>query len=103
MKKYLFTLNLYGIVGTSYAQVVENPILKKLVEKGVLTQQEEAEIDEQLAKEESEKAEYQAEMDKVIMETKEKFDKKFKLDNLPSNWKKCKERPLHSRYKVLYV
>lgn len=75
MRGKLLTLALVGTVGFSNAAVVENPILKKLVEKGILTEQEAAVIDEQLAKEEAEKAKYQAEIDKVAMETKEKLDK----------------------------
>lgn len=78
MRGKLAVAALFGLFSISNAEVVENPILKKLVEKGILTQQEAAAIDEQLAKEEAEKAKYQAEMDKLVMETKEKFDKKFK-------------------------
>lgn len=81
MNKRLAVLALLGVVGFSNAEVVENPILKKLVEKGILTPQEAEAIDEQLAKEEAEKAKYQAEIDKVAMDAKEKLDKmdkKFK-------------------------
>ncbi|MFN3977665.1 MAG: hypothetical protein ACK4J2_03340 [Sulfurihydrogenibium azorense] len=75
MKKSLAVLALMGAVGFSQAAVVENPILKKLVEKGILTEQEAAAIDEQLAQEEAEKAKYQAEIDKTAMEAKEKLSK----------------------------
>lgn len=81
MRGKLAVVALLGVVGLSNAEVIENPILKKLVEKGILTPQEAAAIDEQLAKEEAEKAKYQAEIDKVAMETKDKLDKmdkKFK-------------------------
>lgn len=81
MRGKLAVVALLGVVGLSNAEVTENPILKKLVEKGILTPQEAAAIDEQLAKEEAEKAKYQAEIDKVAMETKDKLDKmdkKFK-------------------------
>ncbi len=75
MKKSLAVLALMGAVGLSNAAVVENPILKKLVEKGILTEQEAAVIDEQLAKEEAEKAKYQAEIDKTAMEARDKIGK----------------------------
>ncbi|MEJ5173068.1 MAG: hypothetical protein WHT47_05085 [Hydrogenothermaceae bacterium] len=92
MKGKLAVVALLGVVGLSNAEVVENPILKKLVEKGILTQQEAAAIDEQLAKEEAERARYQAEIDKVAMETKEKLDKmdkKFKdMPELKGKFKK---------------
>lgn len=89
MKGKLAVVALLGAVGFSNAQVVENPILKKLVEKGILTQQEAAAIDEQLAKEEAEKAKYQAEIEKVAMETKEKLDKKLKdMPDIKTKFKK---------------
>ncbi len=85
MRKHLLMLVVVGSVGVVNAQTVENPILKKLVEKGVLTEKEAAEIDEQIAKEEAEKAKYQAEIDKTAMETKEKLSKlEKKWGNIPS-------------------
>ena len=75
MKRSLAVMALLGAVGFANAAVVENPILKKLVEKGILTEQEAAVIDEQLAQEEAEKAKYQAEIDKTAMEAKEKIGK----------------------------
>ncbi len=79
MKKSLVALAVLTATGFANAQV-ENPILKKLVEKGILSEQEAAAIDEQLAREEAEKAKYQAEIDKTAMDAKEKIeklDKKF--------------------------
>jgi hypothetical protein len=75
MKRTLAVMALLGAVGLANAQVVENPILKKLVEKGILREDEAAAIDEQLAKEEAEKARYQAEIDKTAMEAKDKLSK----------------------------
>ncbi|WP_299237934.1 hypothetical protein [Sulfurihydrogenibium sp.] len=75
MKRTLAVMALLGAVGLANAQVVENPILKKLVEKGILKEDEAAAIDEQLAKEEAEKARYQAEIDKTAMEAKDKLAK----------------------------
>jgi hypothetical protein len=66
---------LLGAVGLVNAQTIENPILKKLVEKGILKEDEAAAIDEQLAQEEAEKARYQAEIDKTAMEAKDKLAK----------------------------
>jgi hypothetical protein len=84
MKKTLAVMALLGAVGLANAQTIENPILKKLVEKGILKEDEAAEIDEQLAKEEAEKAKYQAEIDKTVMETKEKLAKLEKQDSVSS-------------------
>ncbi|MEZ0323883.1 MAG: hypothetical protein ABWJ98_06225 [Hydrogenothermaceae bacterium] len=85
MRGKLVALALLGAVGISSAEVVENPILKKLVEKGILSEQEAAAIDEQLAKEEAEKAKYQAEIDKTAMEAKEKLDKlSKKIGDMPT-------------------
>jgi hypothetical protein len=75
MKRTLAVMALLGAVGLANAQTIENPILKKLVEKGILKEDEAAAIDEQLAKEEAEKARYQAEIDKTAMEAKEKLAK----------------------------
>jgi hypothetical protein len=75
MKRTLAVMALLGAVGLANAQVVENPILKKLVEKGILKEDEAAVIDEQLAQEEAEKARYQAEIDKTAMEAKDKLAK----------------------------
>lgn len=75
MKRTLAVMALLGAVGLANAQVIENPILKKLVEKGILKEDEAAAIDEQLAQEEAEKAKYQAEIDKTAMEAKEKLGK----------------------------
>ena len=75
MKRTLAVMALLGAVGLANAQTIENPILKKLVEKGILKEDEAAAIDEQLAKEEAEKAKYQAEIDKTAMEAKEKLGK----------------------------
>lgn len=85
MRKHLLMLVLVSSVGVVNAQAVENPILKKLVEKGILTEKEATEIDEQIAAEEAEKAKYQAEIDKTAMETKEKLAKlEKKWGNVPS-------------------
>lgn len=75
---------LLGAVGLANAQTIENPILKKLVEKGILKEDEAAAIDEQLAKEEAEKAKYQAEIDKTAMEAKEKLAKLEKQGSMAS-------------------
>jgi len=75
MKRTLAVMALLGAVGLANAQTVENPILKKLVEKGILKEDEAAAIDEQLAQEEAEKAKYEAEIDKTAMEAKEKLGK----------------------------
>jgi hypothetical protein len=75
MKRTLTVMALLGAVGLANAQTIENPILKKLVEKGILKEDEAAAIDEQLAQEEAEKARYQAEIDKTAMEAKEKLAK----------------------------
>jgi hypothetical protein len=75
MKRTLAVMALLGAVGLANAQVIENPILKKLVEKGILKEDEAAAIDEQLAQEEAEKAKYQAEIDKTAMEAKDKLAK----------------------------
>jgi len=77
MKRTLAVMALLGAVGLANAQTIENPILKKLVEKGILKEDEAAAIDEQLAQEEAEKAKYQAEIDKTAMETKEKVGKAY--------------------------
>ncbi len=85
MKRHLFMLVLASSVGVVNAQTIDNPILKKLVEKGILTEKEAAEIDEQIAREEAEKAKYQAEIDKTATETKEKLAKLEKnWGNMPS-------------------
>jgi hypothetical protein len=75
MKRTLAVMALLGAVGLANAQVIKNPILKKLVEKGILKEDEAAAIDEQLAQKEAEKARYQAEIDKTAMETKDKLAK----------------------------
>jgi len=84
MKRTLAVMALLGAVGLANAQTIENPILKKLVEKGILKEDEAAAIDEQLAQEEAEKAKYQAEIDKTAMETKEKLAKLMKKDGMSS-------------------
>jgi len=84
MKRTLAVMALLGAVGLANAQTVENPILKKLVEKGILKEDEAAAIDEQLAQEEAEKARYQAEIDKTAMETKEKLAKLMKKGSMSS-------------------
>jgi len=84
MKRTLAVMALLGAVGLANAQVVENPILKKLVEKGILREDEAAAIDEQLAQEEAEKAKYQAEIDKTAMEAKEKLAKLEKQGSMSS-------------------
>ncbi|MBX0311597.1 MAG: hypothetical protein JHC31_07430, partial [Sulfurihydrogenibium sp.] len=84
MKRTLAVMALLGAVGLANAQTIENPILKKLVEKGILKEDEAAAIDEQLAKEEAEKARYQAEIDKVAMEAKEKLAKLEKQGSMSS-------------------
>jgi len=84
MKKTLAVMALLGAVGLANAQTIENPILKKLVEKGILKEDEAAAIDEQLAKEEAEKAKYQAEIDKTAMEAKEKLAKLEKQGSMAS-------------------
>ncbi|MCX7760042.1 MAG: hypothetical protein N2Z81_02545 [Hydrogenothermaceae bacterium] len=104
MKGKLLALALVGTVGFSNAAVVENPILKKLVEKGILTEQEAAVIDEQLAKEEAEKAKYQAEIDKVAMETKEKLDKlNKKIGDMPTLAGKFKKFEIGGKAYVGYT
>jgi len=80
MKRTLVVMALLGAVGLANAQTIKNPILKKLVEKGILKEDEAAAIDELLAKKEAEKAKYQAEIDKTAMEAKEK------LGNLEKKW-----------------
>lgn len=85
MKKKVLVAALLSSFAVASAQEVENPILKKLVEKGILSAEEAAQIDEQMAKEEAEKAKYQAEIDKRAMEAEEKIsklDKKFA--NIPT-------------------
>jgi len=84
MKRTLAVMALLGAVGLANAQVIENPILKKLVEKGILKEDEAAAIDEQLAQEEAEKAKYQAEIDKTAMEAKEKLAKLEKQGSMSS-------------------
>jgi len=84
MKRTLAVMALLGAVGLANAQTIENPILKKLVEKGILKEDEAAAIDEQLAQEEAEKAKYQAEIDKTAMEAKEKLAKLEKQGNMSS-------------------
>ncbi|GAB6073111.1 hypothetical protein JCM14244_14880 [Venenivibrio stagnispumantis] len=85
MKKKVLVAALLSSFAVASAQEVENPILKKLVEKGILSAEEAAQIDEQLANEEAEKAKYEAEIDKRAMEATEKIkklDKKFA--NIPT-------------------
>jgi len=80
MKKKVLVAALLSSFAVASAQEIENPILKKLVEKGILSAEEAAQIDEQMAKEEAEKAKYEAEIDKRAMEAEEKIkklDKKF--------------------------
>jgi SOS response regulatory protein OraA/RecX len=84
MKRTLAVMALLGAVGLANAQTIENPILKKLVEKGILKEDEAAAIDEQLAQEEAEKAKYQAEIDKTAMEAKEKLAKREKQGSMSS-------------------
>ncbi|ACD66373.1 MAG TPA: hypothetical protein DEA57_05990 [Sulfurihydrogenibium sp.] len=84
MKRTLAVMALLGAVGLANAQTIENPILKKLVEKGILKEDEAAAIDEQLAQEEAEKAKYQAEIDKTAMEAKEKLAKLEKQGSMSS-------------------
>jgi hypothetical protein len=84
MKRTLAVMSLLGAVGLANAQTIENPILKKLVEKGILKEDEAAAIDEQLAQEEAEKAKYQAEIDKTAMESKEKLAKLEKQGSMSS-------------------
>jgi hypothetical protein len=84
MKRTLAVMALLGAVGLANAQTIENPILKKLVEKGILREDEAAAIDEQLAQEEAEKAKYQAEIDKTAMEAKEKLAKLEKQGSMSS-------------------
>jgi hypothetical protein len=84
MKRTLAVMALLGAVGLANAQTIENPILKKLVEKGILKEDEAAAIDEQLAQEEAEKAKYQAEIDKTAMEAKEKLAKLEKEGSMSS-------------------
>ncbi len=51
MKKGLLTVAVLGIFGISLAQEIENPVVKKLYEKGIITKEEAIQLDKELHKE----------------------------------------------------
>jgi len=50
MKKTLLTVAILGITGISVAQEINNPIVKKLLEKGIITKEEAIQLDKRKAK-----------------------------------------------------
>ncbi len=81
MKKTLLAVAVMGAFGFSHAQEIENPLVKKLYEKGVITKEEAVELDEKLynKEEESVKADVRIEKEAVKAgEEVKKLKKKLK-------------------------
>jgi len=70
MKKGLITLVLLGSVSIAFAEDIHNPILKKLVEKGILTKEEALEVEREIKAEA--KKEIKKEVKEAVAEEKDK-------------------------------
>jgi polyhydroxyalkanoate synthesis regulator phasin len=85
MKKSLITLAILGSFGFSLAEDISNPILRKLVEKGILTKEEALEVEREIKAEAKKeiKKEVKQEVKKVVKEEIKKEDKeKGKITDL---------------------
>jgi polyhydroxyalkanoate synthesis regulator phasin len=81
MRKSLLSIALIGFVGLANGQEIQNPVVKKLYEKGIITKEEAVQLDNEVGKEKKKSIENEKKVERIEKELKKSKNKlvgKFK-------------------------
>ena len=73
MRKVILSAAALGVFGVSFAQEIQNPVVKKLYEKGIISKEEAVQLDEELYREQEEAVKADARIEKEATEAQNKI------------------------------